>query len=122
MNSKAFFLAENASSGAIRDIDISTVAGKLDMGLRVLFLGMLIVFAVLATLWLCLTLFKLVFHDLLGKLKNNNEAPATIESTPVRSEDEEIVAAITAAIAAASASSDNAPPPRFRVVSFRRIS
>ncbi len=122
MNSIAFFLAENASSGAIRDIDVSTVAGKLDMGIRVLFLGMLIVFSVLATLWLCLALFKFVFHDLLPNLKNKNNVPTVIESAPVRSEDEEIVAAITAAIAAASASADNAPPPRFRVVSFRRIS
>ncbi len=111
----AFFLSQN-----IADIDISTVEGKLSMGLQVTVLGMLIVFSVLAILWLCLLLFRLVFHDLPKKLKNRKAVTAvTVASEPeAKTCDAEIVAAITAAI---MASQDETPGARFRVVSFRRI-
>lgn len=118
MNSFAFFL--NSSGSAIKDIDISGILGKLDMGTRVLVLGMLIVFAVLALLWLCLVLFRLVFHDLPERLRQRHSVPDTTDADLAKVEEEKLIAAITAAITAMN-SEDGKAPPRFRVVSFRRI-
>ena len=111
----AFFLAQS-----IADIDTSSIEGKLSMGLQVTVLGMLIVFSVLAILFLSLLLFRVVFHDLPAKIKQKKTATPAI--APVQTEavtnDAEIVAAITAAI---MASQDETKGARFRVVSFKRI-
>ncbi len=111
----AFFLSQN-----IADIDLSTVEGKLSMGLQVTVLGMLIVFAVLAILWLCLLLFRFAFHDLPSKIRQKKSAAfdIAIAQPEVQVCDAEIVAAITAAIMASQSETQGA---RFRVVSFKRI-
>ena len=95
-------------------------AETLGFGAQMLFLGMATVFAVLAIIWLCLTIFKLAFQE---KPKNSKaavvEAPAAVEVAPVAAanQDEEIVAVIAAAIAMAE--SENAGL-KFKVVSFKR--
>lgn len=110
----AFFLAEG-----IADIDISTVGGKLNMGLQTTLLGMLIVFLVLAILFICLKLFKLLFHDIPSAMKRKTSSAPIVSSAPVvQQNDEEIVAAITAAIMAAQNDEGGA---KIRVVSFKRI-
>ena len=91
-------------------------------GAQVVLIGMVTVFAVLGLLWVCLTAFKFVFHDLKS---NASVKPAPISKPeevvvpPVAtvSSDDEIVAVIAAAIAAAES---EAPGLKFRVVSFRR--
>ena len=115
MMNTAFFLSQN-----IADIDTSSIEGKLSMGLQVTVLGMLIVFAVLAVLFLCLLLFRLAFHDLPAKIKQKKSVqPATVDvPTETVANDDVIVAVITAAI---MASQDETQEARFRVVSFRRI-
>lgn len=103
--------------------DLLSEAGFLNtltFGLQMLLIGMGAVFAVLAILWFCLYLFRLVFHDLPAKrAKESTEAVAEPTPAPVAAidQDEEIVAVIAAAIAAAESESDGM---KFRVVSFRR--
>lgn len=114
---------ETVQSG-IASIDLSTVEGKLNMGLQVVVLGMLVVFAVLAILWFALVLFKFFCYDLPQKRKKQEELPIeqAVTEVPVpivQNNDEEIIAAIAAAIAAAEAEE---PRTRFRVVAFRRVS
>lgn len=91
----------------------------LTFGLQMLLIGMVAVFAVLALLWFCLYLFRILFHDL--PAKKAKETPVEeVEPAPVAvpaTDDDEIVAVIAAAIAAAE--SENAGL-KFRVVSFRR--
>lgn len=91
----------------------------LTFGLQMLLIGMVAVFAVLALLWFCLYLFRILFHDL--PAKKAQEAPVEeVEPAPIAvpaTDDDEIVAVIAAAIAAAE--SENAGL-KFRVVSFRR--
>ncbi len=122
MNTSTFFLADSA----ISQIDISTTSGKLSMGLQTMLLGMLIVFSVLAVLWLSLLLFKVFFYTLPNKAHHQKKEPtltavvkeAPASMTPAACADAELVAAITAAIAAAQSEESTA---RFRVVAFRRI-
>ena len=87
-------------------------------GGAILLIGMLTIFAVLVTIWLSLTVFKLVFHDLPAKKK----ATVPVSQAPVvnlrKNEDEnEIVAVIAAAIAMAESEETGL---KFKVVSFKR--
>ena len=93
----------------------------ISFGGQMLLIGMATVFAVLCIIWLCLTLFKIVFHDLPERKKANKTVAETenaVESeTNVSGSDDEIVAVIAAAIAMAESESSGA---KFNVVSFRR--
>ena len=92
------------------------------LGGKVVLIGMATVFAILGIIFLCLTVFKFVFHDMATKRAAKvTPAVAAVEevSAPVLYDDndEEIVAVIAAAIAMAESESFDA---KFRVVSFRR--
>ena len=82
-------------------------------------IGVATVFAVLIIIWICLSLFKLVFHDLPQKRKSAPVAPAApvVVQQPTQSRNDEIIAVIAAAIAMAESECDGL---KFRVVSFRR--
>lgn len=94
---------------------------RLGEGGIVAIIGIAVVFAVLAIIWLVLLGFNLIFNKLkLGQKKSDKikcEAPPVIEAEPV-SNDEEIIAVIAAAIAMAES---EAPGSSFRVVSFKRV-
>ena len=103
--------------------DISQLGQAFLYGGSVLLIGMLAVFSVLCILWVFLTVFKLVFHDLPAK------RPVKIKQTPIVAElqsvnkvsqvdDGEIVAVIAAAIAMAESEDSGM---KFRVVSFKRV-
>ena len=88
-------------------------------GLQMLFIGMLIVFAVLSLLWLMLELMGYYFK----KREAAASAPAPQKVEPVvaaapaaATDDLELIAVLTAAVAAM----ESAPAARFRVVSFKR--
>lgn len=96
---------------------------------KVTLLGLGMIFAVLALLWLVLAVFKVLF------VKNGAKKPAEtkVEKAPAAdpvpaqvaapSDDEALIAVITAAIAAYRASEegmDSAQAGGFRVVSFKR--
>ena len=106
------------------NFEFSQITQALGYGGFMLLVGMATVFAVLCTLWICLVLFKLGFHDLPEKRKAKALASKVAEAAPVATvtnEQEglsgEIVAAIAAAIAMAESESSGI---KFRVVSFRR--
>lgn len=89
-------------------------------GGKILLIGMATIFSVLCLIWLCLSLFKVFFHDLKTK------KPATVKAAEVeevkevaqyQTNDEEIIAVIAAAIAMAESESTGV---KFRVVSFKR--
>lgn len=95
----------------------------LGLGGQVVLIGMLTVFAVLGLLWACLTVFKIVFHDIPAKksgksVTEKKVVESVVMPAPVQSNDDEIVAVIAAAIAAAE--SEFGESLKFRVVSFRR--
>ena len=107
-----------------KNFEFSQIIEALGFGGFMLLVGMATVFAVLCTLWICLVLFKLGFHDLPEKRKAKALANATVEVAPVTESVDvtdglngEIVAAIAAAIAMAESESSGI---KFRVVSFRR--
>ena len=82
----------------------------------ILLIGMLTIFAVLCTIWACLSIFKIAFQ---GVEKKEKTAPA-VEVAPVVTpvnDDNEIIAVIAAAIAMAESENGGA---KFRVVSFNR--
>ena len=86
-------------------------------GLKMLLVGMLIVFSVLALLWLSLEISGNIFRKLSGTVKPVVEKkPEPVAVAPVATDDTELIAVLTAAIAAM----ESAPATRFRVVSFRR--
>jgi sodium pump decarboxylase gamma subunit len=95
---------------------VESFADRITFGGFMLLLGMAIVFAVLVTIWGCLSVFKLYFTKNETKPKETVVAPLVVE-TPKATDDSEIVAVIAAAIAAAEADSDGV---KFKVVSFRR--
>ena len=104
------------------NFDISQLGQAAGFGGAMVLIGMATVFAVLCLLWACLVVFKIVFHDLPEKRKNNAVAVEEVmESAPVSaveySDDEEIVAVIAAAIAMAESESSET---KFKVVSFKR--
>ncbi len=103
---------------------------RIAYGGQVTIIGIAIIFAVLATLWGVLTLFKVFFYDMPEKKKANAKAkdiapaPATVEevaATPVpeSTDDTQLIAVITAAIAAYNSQSGASLP--FRVVSYKRV-
>ncbi len=105
------------------NFEFSQIGEALSFGGLMLLIGMATVFAVLCVLWLCLTIFKVCFHDLPAKRqseatpKEDIPAPVAI-ATPVSvTDDAEIIAVITAAIAMAES---DASGIKFKVVSFRR--
>ena len=86
-------------------------------GLKMLLVGMLIVFAVLALLWLSLEISGNIFRKLSSAAKPVVEQkPEPVVVAPAATDDTELIAVLTAAIAAM----ESAPATRFRVVSFRR--
>ncbi len=101
--------------------DFSRVGETVGFGARMLLLGLGTVFSVLILLWLCLIVFKIVFHDLPAKRAKAAVAPVAKETAePVveeQNDETEIIAVIAAAIAAAESECAGA---KFRVVSFKR--
>ena len=107
---------------------------RLAYSLRMLIVGMLMVFAVLTLLWGVLAISRYFFYELPKRRKESKTevaenklehiAPATPEPEPApvaaapAADDAALVAAITAAIAAALA--EDGYTGGFRVVSFRR--
>ena len=105
---------------------------RLAYSLRMLIVGMLMVFAVLTLLWGVLVISRYFFYEIPKRRKESKTevaenklehiAPATPEPAPVAAapaaDDAALVAAITAAIAAALA--EDGYTGGFRVVSFRR--
>ena len=93
---------------------------------KMVLIGMLVIFASLATLWLVLVLFRRFLER--GSGEEDTPAPpapapkAVPAPVPVaQAQDDAIVAAITAAVAAALAAENGGVTPAFRVVSYRRI-
>ena len=113
-----------------------TDAETLTMMWQTVVLGMVMVFSVLAILWLILSSFKIVFVGKTPKTKkdepSNVETPAvsaepSFEENTVSVEDNsdvsgELLAVITAAVAAYMAEENGGEVPAggFRVVSFKR--
>ena len=101
---------------------IAGLGEKLAYGGKMLIVGMGIVFTVIVSLFICLSIFKYVGQKVTQKVKSSPKVEATPEvqsaPAPTSNNDEEIVAVIAAAIAAASA---EMPNKKFRVVSFKRI-
>lgn len=89
-------------------------------------LGMVMVFAVLAILWLVLTLFKVIFAERAPKAENKIEPVSEVKDIPAVEPDTrdetELVAVITAAVAAymSEEKGEAVDTNGFRVVSFRR--
>ena len=104
------------------NFEFSQLGDAFIFGGAIVLIGMLTIFSVLIILWGCLSLFKIVFHDLSNK---KNSVPKTVEINiapiaPVQTattDDGEIIAAIAAAIAMAESENSDV---KFRVVSFRR--
>ena len=100
----------------------STYGENLIFGGQVVLIGIATVFSVLGLLWACLSVFKIVFHDM-AKNKTAKIVPDTTVTEEVAApvvyngNDDEIIAAIAAAIAMAESEVSGA---KFRVVSFRR--
>ncbi len=113
------FLIIDAGSYSDKIIKTEGFLPTLEFGLQMLLIGMGTVFASLALLWGCLSIFKIVFYDMKNKKAKPDAIPAPIAETiqSDSSDDEEIVAVIAAAIAAAQ--SEN-PTLKFRVVAFNR--
>lgn len=106
---------------------------RLGYALRMLIVGLGMVFVVLAILWGVLTVSRFVFYDLPRKKREAEisehkaeaktvVAPAPSAPAPVAAprSDDALIAVITAAIAAAMAEEGTSPATGFRVVSFRR--
>lgn len=86
-------------------------------GAQMLLIGMLIVFAVLALLWLMLELLGYAMRRIPDKPAAPAPAPAaTVQVSDRTTDDSELIAVLSAAVAA----SESAPATRFRVVSFKR--
>ena len=121
MKTTLLMLAADASA-----FENMTFADRASEALRVSVLGLGMVFAVLAILWLVLEIFRYVFYDLpnKGKLDEKKpEKPAKTEPVPApvvtqvtASDDGEVIAAITAALCVVL----DKPATGFRVVSFRK--
>ena len=104
------------------NFDISQLGQAAGFGGAMVLIGMATVFSVLCLLWVCLSLFKIVFHDIPEKRKKKVETVEEVtEAVPapeaVYSGDEEIVAVMAAAIAMAESESSGT---KFKVVSFKR--
>ena len=99
-------------------------AGKMTL------MGMLMIFAVLGTLWGVLAVFKLIFAGKTAKPKAVAPAPAPVkveekaDTYDQNASNDELIAVITAAVAAymAEENGGEVSTSGFRVVSFRRVS
>lgn len=105
------------------DFDISQLGDAFLVGGSILLIGMGAVFGVLCLLWLFLTVFKLIFHDL-PKKRSSKKKVAPIVHIPEKTDEAktedygEILAVIAAAVAMAESDDSGT---KFRVVSFRRV-
>lgn len=119
----------NVAIKALADMGGAFSPERLALAGQMTLLGMGMIFAVLATLWGVLAIFKLIFAR--PEKKKAKPAPAAPKPEPVvvpepvvapaASNDAELIAVLTAAIAAYEASQGNeVAPGGFRVVSFRR--
>ncbi|MBQ9070247.1 MAG: OadG family protein [Clostridia bacterium] len=118
-----FLLGIDKSQYGDAIIETEGVGETFLFGGQIVLIGMVTIFAVLGLIWACLTVFKLVFHDIPAKRKenavsNDNVGVTAAEPVVYTANDDEIVAVIAAAIAAAESESGSAA--KFRVVSFRR--
>ena len=100
----------------------STILDRLGLGVETLLLGMLVVFAMLAIIFVCMLACQAVLVKKVKKIVEPEAAPAPVAApapavapAPV-ADDAATVAAIVAAISAYTGAS----PSSFRVVSFRR--
>ena len=109
--------------------DALSMSQKLEIGGQMLLLGMATVFAVLATIWLVLKIFNIVFAGTPKQALTEKEkvVPApkapkkpTPAPAPAVQDDAALIAAITAAISAYRASEGVTETVGFRVVSFKR--
>ncbi|MBO5898950.1 MAG: OadG family protein [Clostridia bacterium] len=114
------------------------MADRLAYSLRMLIVGLGMVFVVLAILWGVLVLSRILLHDMPNRRREEEKgesqkavatAPAAPAPTPApvvvpapAQTDAALIAVITAAISAAMAEEGSAPAGGFRVVSFRRVS
>lgn len=107
---------------------------RLAYALRMLVVGLGMVFVVLAILWGVLALSRIVFYDMPRRRREQEIAEHKAEVKPVPAptpvvvpapaapaqNNDVLIAVITAAISAAMAEEGTAPAGGFRVVSFRR--
>ncbi len=110
--------------------DAMSFGERLSFGGQVTVIGVAIVFAVLASLWGVLILFKKLFYDIPEKKKAAAKATIPVAAAqpvaPVVSEaenstdDTQLIAVITAAIAAYNSEAGASSLP-FRVVSYKRV-
>ena len=113
------------------------MADRLAYSLRMLIVGLGMVFVVLAILWGVLVLSRILLHDIPNRRREEEKgeprkavevvdlapAPAPAPAAPAPAQaDAALIAVITAAISAAMAEEGSAPAGGFRVVSFRRVS
>lgn len=107
---------------------------RLAYSLRMLIVGLGMVFVVLAILWGVLVLSHIFLHDMSarrraeksGEEKTSQDLPAatpvSVPSVSSAQNDAELIAVITAAVSAAMDETGTTPVNGFRVVSFRRVS
>ena len=107
---------------------------RLGYALRMLIVGLGMVFVVLALLWGVLELSRVVFYDMPRRRREEEieaahskaapapvaPTPAPVPAAPAQNNNDVLIAVITAAISAAMAEEGNVPAGGFRVVSFRR--
>ena len=107
---------------------------RLGYALRMLIVGLGMVFVVLALLWGVLELSRVVFYDTPRRRREEEieaahskaapapvaPTPAPVPAAPAQTNNAVLIAVITAAISAAMAEEGSAPAGGFRVVSFRR--
>ena len=121
-------LSEVSNDSSLVNEILPSFTDRLQVGGQTVALGMLIVFVVLALLWIILEVAGyMASKQSEPKVKAIEQAPvATADPAPVPEQtsyenDEEVVAAITAAISL-MLEAENAPVKGFRVVSFKRVS
>lgn len=108
-----------------------TDAETLTMMWQTVVLGMVMIFAVLAILWMILSVFKVIFAGRTPKEAKVPEKKAEAQNAPeqpvatvptVTQSNDELVAVLTAAVAAyMSEDETQVPDGSFRVVSFKRL-
>ena len=116
------FGIENYSDAIVKygsDFDVSQLGDAALFGGAMVLIGMATIFAVLVLLWGCLSLFKVIFHDLPAKkaAKPTVETVAPSPAVEHSPSDDEVIAVIAAAIAMAESECSDT---KFKVVSFRR--
>ena len=98
-------------------VEVEGFGNKVLYGLEMLLIGMVIVFSVLALLWITLEISGRAFQKLSAPKNPAAEKSEPTVAPELQTTDEtELIAVLTAAIAAM----ESAPAARFRVVSFKR--